>query len=395
MKSVLTLLLVFFLFSGLSQEKMAFWDANPRRGCNNMNENPTEKWFIDAATFHIEWVRLAYDKWDSASRDFLLGDASDYRGLVKADLEKLKQVLSWADKNNLKIVLAPLSLPGCRWRQNNNDKPDQRLWEDYAYHEKALNFWRDLANELKDYKCIVAYDILNEPCPELGTGIEEQTSPGDAERFTGWYEKHKNTPRDLFLFYQKMIKAIRSVDSVTPIMVESGFYAQPSAYTDWPALIDDDKILYSVHMYEPYSFTSFNNFKNGGEFSYPGNINFGNQNIYWNRQTIEKYFSPFYKWAKKNNLPSNRIVAAEFGCMRRNKGAEKYLEDVIDLLENQKYHWAFYSFREDGWDGYDYELGTGALPWDYWQAKERGENPGLPRKNNSLFDAVIQWFGKK
>jgi len=110
---------------------------------------------------------------------------------------------------------------------------------------------------------------------------------------------------------------------------------------------------------------------------------------------MEGYFKPFYEWAESNNLPANRIVASEFGCMRRNKGAEKYLEDVIDLLENQKYHWAFYSFREDGWDGYDYELGTGALPGDYWQAKERGENPKLPRKNNPLFEVIIQRFGKK
>jgi len=54
MKAVLTLVFVCFLLFGWSKEKMAFWDANPRRGCNNMNENPTEQWFRDAASFHIE-----------------------------------------------------------------------------------------------------------------------------------------------------------------------------------------------------------------------------------------------------------------------------------------------------------------------------------------------------
>ena len=395
MKIVFTLVLVSIIFTGQSQEKMAFWDSNPRRGCNNMNVNPTEQWFVDAASFHIEWVRLAYDKWGTIGRDFLIGDASNYQGLVKADLEKLKQMLSWAEKNKIKIVIAPLSLPGCRWMQNNNDKPDQRLWEDFAYHEQAFTFWNDLATELKDYRCIVAYDILNEPCPELKTGIEEQTIPGDAKRFTLWYEKYKNTPRDLFRFYTKIIASIRQVDTTTPIMVESGFYAQPPAYSGWPGLLDDGKILYSVHMYEPYSFTSFTNFKNGGKFSYPGNIDFGNQTTDWNRNTLDLYFKPFYKWAEKNKLPVNRIVAAEFGCMRRNKGADKYLEDVIDLLEKQKYHWAFYSFREDGWDGYDYELGTASLPSEYWQAVEKGEKPKLPRNNNPLFETIIQWFDKK
>jgi len=63
-------------------------------------------------------------------------------------------------------------------------------------------------------------------------------------------------------------------------------------------------------------------------------------------------------WAEMNFIPTNRIVALEFGCMRRNIGAEQYLDDIITLLENRKYHWAFYAYREDGWDGYDYELGA-------------------------------------
>jgi hypothetical protein len=79
---------------------------------------------------------------------------------------------------------------------------------------------------------------------------------------------------------------------------------------------------------------------------------------------------------------------AEFGCVRRNKGADRYLEDVVHYVESKQYHWAFYSYREDGWDGYDYELGTDALPWTYWQAKQRGEKPELPRKENPLFDIL-------
>jgi len=380
------------LFSALlpasAQDKIVFWDSGPRRGCNNFNETPQEQWFIDAASINIKWVRLAYDKWDSENRDFLLGDASDYNGLIRSDLEKLKEVLSWAEKYGLKVVITPLSLPGCRWSQNNGDKPDSRLWENILFQEKAIQFWVDLAKELKDYSCIAAFDILNEPYPERGTKIEEQTIAGNAERFTEWYEKYEETTRNLYHFYKRIIKAIREVDPETPVMVESGFYAQPAAYAGWPGKLDDDKILYSFHMYEPYSFTSWGNFKNGGKYSYPGNIQFGTGIVSWDKNTMEKYFEPFYTWAEKSLIPANRIVVAEFGCMRRNKGAERYLEDVITILENRKYHWAFYSFREDGWDGYDYELGTESLPADYWKAKERGEKPELPRMDNPLFDLI-------
>jgi hypothetical protein len=57
-------------------------------------------------------------------------------------------------------------------------------------------------------------------------------------------------------------------------------------------------------------------------------------------------------------------------------------------LENRKYHWAFYAYREDGWDGYDYELGAEGLPPGYWEARNRGEKPDLPRRDNPMFDII-------
>ena len=77
-------------------------------------------------------------------------------------------------------------------------------------------------------------DILNEPCTELGTGSEEQIVPGDAYRFQALYSNYKNTPEDLHLFYNNMITAIRTIDQETPVIVESGYYAQPPSYTGWP-----------------------------------------------------------------------------------------------------------------------------------------------------------------
>jgi hypothetical protein len=353
-----------------------------------MNEAPDREWFRAAASIHIRWVRLVYDKWKPERRDFLIGDASDYRGLVQGDLDTLKEVLSWADSQGIRVVLTPLTLPGCRWRQNNNNRYDSRLWEDYRYQEMAIRFWADLARELRDYACIAAYDILNEPCPELGTDIQEQTEAGDARRFTPWYSHYRNTPRDLYDFYARVIREIRKADKDTPIMVESGFYAQPSAYCAWPDALEDQKVLYSVHMYEPYAFTAGSNFRGGGLYAYPGTIPFGDTTVRWDKRVMRRYFEPFENWTRTHGIPLNRIVVSEYGCMRRNSGAAAYLEDILSILEEQGYHWAFYAFREDGWNGYDYELGTAGLPWAYWQAQERGENPAPPRKDNPLFDII-------
>ncbi|MDR2633980.1 MAG: glycoside hydrolase family 5 protein [Treponema sp.] len=379
---------LFGLAASYGSDKIRFWNTGPQRGTNCMNAVPTEAWFKDAKAINIQWVRLVYDKWDAEGRDFLLGNADDYQGLVQKDLNALKQVLSWVQRYDLKVVITPLSLPGCRWSQNNNKQYDARIWEDYQYQEAAVRFWTDLAKELRSYDCIVAYDILNEPYPEIGTGLEEQTSVGDAGRFPIWYAQYKDTPRNLYYFYDKIIQSIRQVDTDTPIMLESGYYSQPSSYCEFPDTFSDDTILYSVHMYEPYAFTSNGNFRNGALYTYPGAIPFGNELVVWNKETMLTYFEPFEDWIRRHSIPLNRIVVSEFGCMRRNPGAERYLSDMVSILEDKKYHWAFYAFREDDWDGYDYEIGTKALPWSYWQARERGEFPPPPRENTPLFTII-------
>jgi hypothetical protein len=175
--------------------------------------------------------------------------------------------------------------------------------------------------------------------------------------------------------------------------MDAGWYGQPGAFCYWPTVFNEDNnILYSFHMYEPYEFTSNKNFKEKNNFIYPGKVPFGDDTIYWDKNTIEAYFKPFLHWVKENSIPSHLIVAGEFGCMRKNDGADTYLEDMVNFLNRNKFHWAFYSFREDEWDGYDYELGTEGLGREYWQAKERGENVLMPRRNNSLFEIFRQEF---
>ncbi len=372
---------------GADGQKIEFWQC-PRKGANYFNEIPHEQWFKDAHALGVDWVRLAYDKWESRSRDFLMGDADQFDSLVQEDLAKLMQALDWAAKYKLKVAIAPLSLPGNRWSQNNDDKDDLRLWSDKNYWRQAACFWNELAQKLYKHPAVYAYNIINEPTPEMGTGLKEH---GEVNRYQDWYATHKNTTHDMPDFYRSIIEAIREVDPETPIMLDAGWYAQPSAFTYWPKL-DDPLILYSFHMYEPYEFTNAGNFRKERNLVYPGPVPFAGERIEWNKEQIERYLHPFFLWAESAGIPSSRLVCGEFGCYRRNQGSQQYLADVISVLNEHKIHWAFYSFREDAWDGYDYEIGVGGLGWEYWKAKEEGENPPLPRKDNPLFDVIRREF---
>lgn len=74
--------------------------------------------------------------------------------------------------------------------------------------------------------------------------------------------------------------------------------------------------------------------------------------------------------------------------MRRLPGCRNYLEDVLGTLERANLHWAFYSFREDSWDGRDYEMGSTKVPWAYWQAIENGRPDPVKRQAGAEFEPI-------
>lgn len=387
--SLLSLCLCSAAFAG--QSKISYWDTQ-RRGANFFNSVELPERFQAGRDFGIQVVRLAPNKWlngrpESERGDFLIGRPnSDFQYLNQNDLAYLKKVLTWADQAGIKVVLTMLSLPGSRWKDHNNDVEDRRIWQDFRFHEASARFWKQLAAELKDHPAVVGYNIRNEPSPELVQPRFPDWYTGD---YGAWYRKIRGTPADLNLFYKKVVAAIREVDRETPIVLDSGFYATPWAFKIMePAL--DHKILYSFHMYEPYAYTSY---QNQGSYSYPGTIPVGESDntahLDWNKSAIVTFLNPVVKWQKQYRIPSNRIFAAEFGVYRYNKGAGDYLKDVIESFETHRWHWAFYAFREDSWDGMDYELGDQKPGEKYWDAVQNGVMPGPDvYKDNPISEVV-------
>ncbi|MEI5681334.1 MULTISPECIES: glycoside hydrolase family 5 protein [unclassified Mesorhizobium] len=364
---------------------IGFWDK-PQHGGNSFNRLPPDETYFNALHgYGASWVRLSYDKWKPEKRDFLLGDAGRYEGLMQKDLAALKETLDRADKAGLKVVIAPLSLPGMRWSQNNDGKFDGRLWQEKAYWTQAAAFWRDLAAALKDHPAVAAYNIINEPAPEKQNGLAEHA---DAAAMQAWYKDAAGTPRDLPAFYETVIKAIREVDPKTPIMVDAGWYAAADAFSYWPGPLADDKVLYSFHMYEPYAATSAPNLKREKPYAYPGEVPFGEVSENWDAKRVDAYLQLPLDWAQKHGVAENRIVAGEFGCMRRLAGCRQYLDDVLTKLDANRLHWAFYSFREDSWDGMDYELGREKVNWKYWEAIDAGKPDPVKRKATPEFEPI-------
>jgi aryl-phospho-beta-D-glucosidase BglC (GH1 family) len=353
--------------------------------------NP-DAWFKAAADVGIEFIRLAPVTWESEGRDFLLGDADNFTGIPERDYAKLESVLDFAHLHEVKVVLTMFSLPGARNRQSNDYKFDYRLWTDEKYQEQALAFWKELATRLKDHPAIVGYNPLNEPHPARKDGFQGENKKG----FEQWLTQHKDTTADLNRFNRRVVKAIRSVDSETPIILNCWFHSAPEGFRHLTP-VDDKAVLYAFHFYEPWEFATFR--VNKGRFSYPDKMPVAGSDATepWTQADIQRRVQPVIDWAKRFDVSASRIVAEELGCDRRVLGARAYLEDLITTFNGHEWHWAFYSFRSSGWDGLDYELGTEKLGWKYWQEREKGidHEDLIKRHDNLLWEVFTREFSPK
>ena len=333
MWSLFTGLLTLLIVIGTSgcASKLDYW-SQQRRGANFFNDVETAARFRAARAAGIEVVRLSPSKWlagraPSERGDFLIGARSGYTGVNQGDVTFLKGVLRDAEQAGLKVVLTLLSLPGARWGQHNEGLEERVLWQSDAWQGQAIRCWQDLARELKDEPAIVGYNVRNEPSPELAAPRLSDWFTGD---YAGWYAKVRGTPQDLNRFYRNVVAAIREVDSETPIVLDSGFFATPWAFKVLEPIEGDSKILYSFHMYEPFAFTSRGN---KGKHTYPGRVPTGEGDepleMTWDRAQVRRFLDLVADWQRRHAIPSKQIFAAELGVFRRNPGAAASLEDVI------------------------------------------------------------------
>lgn len=364
---------------------MSFWDQVARGG-NVFNAEPQDEEYYEAlAATGATWARLTFSKWDGLGRDFLIGDADNYQGLVSEDLALLRVELDAAHAAGLRVVIAPLTLPGGRWSQQNGGAFDDRIWADPAFQTQAIQFWSDLATALKDHPAIAAYNILNEPAPEREAGGIEN---GSDQELRDWQIAQAGGTRDLVAFYDTVIAAIREVDPVTPVMVDGGWYANPRSLATWPEALADDRVLYAFHMYEPYAATSAPNMRRDEPLRYPGvTTEYDGRETAWDSEVVAYHIGSAFDWAERQGVPETRIVAAEFGCMRRWPDCGAYLTDVMDAVEAHGGHWAFYSFREDEWEGMDYELPASLPAGRFYWLTEEGRADRLPR-DGELMDLL-------
>lgn len=312
-----------------SNPKFEIWKSIPR-GANVFSEISMSD-LRSARSHSIRLLRMG-----------AVGQHQDLRWLVRRDrfdvspnnLARLRAVVSQATRQGFSVVLTLSELPGRRWRYG---QKDYRLWESAELQEEFVRGWRKIASVLKNDSGVVGYDLINEP---------------DLQRPADFVKLNQ--------LYARAIAAIRSVDQQTPIVLQPAGMGSVDAL-EHLADFDDPFLIYSFHYYDPWVY--FSKKKNRGKLRYPGLIprwiskGRPGPTDEWSLRRHQARLGQVKAWAAQRSIQPYQIFVGEFGVWREADGADQYLRDVLSIFTAMGWPWAYYAYREEGWDNADLEKG--------------------------------------
>lgn len=192
-----------------------------------------------------------------------------------------------------------------------------------------MQFWTAMARELRDDPAIFAYDVFNEP---NYTFRREQDG-------AVWYE-------------QLMPEAIRRIRAINPtiwLAVMPWPWGFPNRYGSMP-VIDDPAILYTFHSYSPHNYTHQGVGALPRGATYPGRLReFDTAPLRrWSRAQLAASMQPAFDFARRHGV---RMMAGEFGVTRWAPGRDRWIADMLSILEENRADWLFHTYNT--WNGWN------------------------------------------
>lgn len=282
-----------------------------------------------------------------------------YDEWFEGKLGDLSQALDAAQANGIKLAVDLHLPPGGRY-------PDAtlKMVMEEKYQQEFIANWERIARRFKDHPALWAYDLINEP-------VQNRPSP------TGL--------GDWLAIQVKAAKAIRAIDSKTPIIIEVDQWDSPDSFS-WLEPVDVPNVIYQAHMYWPGAYTHQGVKTDQGvakdkdftknSLTYPGMI----EGKPIDKEALRRYLEPVRRFQLAHNA---RIYIGEFSAARWAPGAATYLDDCISIFEEYGWDWTYHAFRE--WPGWSVEHAD--LPYD------RSNHPKATQPTER-FLVLQKWFAK-
>lgn len=317
-------------------------------GVNMASEPASQLDFAAAAAYGVKVIRVGA-VCDAKDLAYLLcpgaSSIQDDKNHFATVIHRLRSSVSTIRDYGLKVIITMTDLPGSEFHSR-SDGPSFPFWESSQCRTRAATFWGMVAETLTDLNSIImGYDVINEPY-----------TPEDTE--CDFFDDMPHARFDeLQQFYLDALTEIRKHNKEVAVIVKSTWFASPRAI-EMLRPLPDDNIIYSFHMYAPPHLT----LKRRCASSYPGPV------LRWVYSSFEKIDitreslyqlldSTVHTWQRRHQIPSSRILVAEFGICRERKGSREYLSDLVSIFTRFGWSWLVFSFRDEEWDALDYELG--------------------------------------
>ena len=292
----------------------------PHKGCMLPGRDTTEDDIETLASWGATMARFQMTRRWSAVGDNQ--DLAEFAAWVDSRLDNLEDVLRWAGERGMKICVDLHVTPGGR-----DGAREHAMFRDERLADAFVDTWRRIAARCAPIvqemgPVIYGYDLVNEPV-QLG-----------------------RAPIDYWTLQRRAAEAIREIDPVTPIVIESNDWDSPDAYAYLSPLAMDN-VIYQIHVYEPHAFTHQGVAKrpreeDGHPIAWPDAAKG------WDRDFLRRKLAPVLDFQKRHNC---RIYVGEFSAAAWAPGAENYLRDCIDLFGEFGWDWTYHAFRESPvWD---------------------------------------------
>lgn len=238
-----------------------------------------------------------------------IDNEAQYFEWLSEELLTLDRVMEVSAQNGIKVLLDLHTPPG--GYVNRGTKPQFRLFSEKWAQEATFKVWQEVVSRYKGHPALYGYELLNEPA---------QASV--AKGLKNWDKLSR-----------ELVGEIRKLDKSGTIVVNPVYGDTVRIKAMKP--IRGRGIVYSVHMYYPQTFT------HQGIIA-PLGADYPTKKL--NKKALQRHLKNLVDFQKKNRA---KILIHEFGVVRwaPNDSGARYLKDLIDIFEANKWDWTYHAFR--------------------------------------------------